>query len=80
MKKLLLLAVIAIAATCAVGCGDYQLSFANEYNPYFFDARSLDWDYRLEYYVHKSIMDSLNKDTSLINFTPWVPIWYQYPY
>lgn len=80
MKKLVLIAVIAIAATCAVSCGEYQLSVANEYNPYFFNARSLDLNYRLEYYVQKSIMDSINKDTSKIIFTPWVPYGYQYPY
>ena len=80
MKKLLFIAVIAIAAICTVSCGEYQLSVTNEYNPYFFNARSLDLNYRIEYYVQKSIMDSINKDTSKITFTPWVHYGYPYPY
>lgn len=80
MKKLLFLAVIAVMATCVVSCGDYKLSLANEYNPYFFNARNLDLNYRIEYYLQKSMMDSINKDTTKIMFTPWVPYGYQYPY
>ena len=70
MKRLLFSVLIAVMATCVVSCGDYKLSLANEYNPYFFNARSTDLNYRLEYYLQKSMMDSINKDTNKIRFTP----------
>lgn len=83
MKKFMLFFVGAIMVTCGlVGCGEYQITLVNPLSPYFFNARSLDLNYRLDYVINKSILDSVNKDkdTNRIYFTPWVPYGYYYPY
>ena len=79
MKKLLLIAVIAIAAACGVAsCGEYRIIVTNPYYPYYYDARSLNLDYMYYYYM-RSKLDSAMGDSNRV-FTPWVPYGYQYPY
>ena len=81
MKKLLFAAVIAIVAACGfVGCGEYQITITNPLYPYFFNARSIDLGYRLEYYIHKNVLDSIEKDSVRVYSVPWVPYGYPYPY
>lgn len=84
MKKTMLAVLVAIVAACGfVGCKEYRIVFVDPYSPYFFNSRSLDLDYRLEYYIKKSISDSINKekgDTNRLFMTPWVPYGYPYPY
>lgn len=84
MKKLLFIAVVALVAACGfVGCGEYQITLVNPLYPYFFNARSIDLGYRLEYYVKKDLSDSLSnakRDSNGVYFTPWVPYGYPYPY
>ena len=73
-----------MAVACGfVGCGEYRLILVDPYSPYFFNARSVNLDYRFDYYIRKSLSDSINKekgDSNKVFFTPWVPYGYSYPY
>ncbi|MBQ8481979.1 MAG: hypothetical protein IJ532_05545 [Alphaproteobacteria bacterium] len=82
MKKFMLFFAGAVAVACVfAGCGQYGLTFTNSYSPYFFNARNPDLNYRLDYCVKKSVMDSVNKDTTKkVHLAPWVPYGYRYPY
>ena len=81
MKKVLIVLIILALACLLVGCKGYHITIVNPYSPYYFNARSLDLDYRINYFVKKSLQDSVSRDTTKrMYFTPWVPYGYEYPY